>query len=180
VSDIGRRVKRHVVLVGLPGSGKSTVGPLVAHALGTAFVDLDGAIAHRVGQAIAKLFARYGEASFRVLERAEMERVLAGEPCVVAAGGGWAAQTGNIEGAEGQALLVYLALPAAVAADRLAGAPEGRPLLAGDIPGRMASLLAARVASYERCEARVDAAAGSPETVAVDVVRLARSRAGWY
>ncbi len=172
--------RRHVVLVGLPGSGKSTVGPLVAGALGTSFRDLDSAIEHRAGKTIAELFARDGEASFRILERAEMERVLAGAPCVVAAGGGWAAQPGTLESAEGRALLVYLALPAAVAADRVAGAPVERPLLAGDVRERMAALLAARAGYYERCEARVDAAGGSPEAVAGDVVRLARSRAGWY
>jgi shikimate kinase len=173
-------VKRHILLVGLPGSGKSTVGPLVAGELDTAFVDLDGAIERRSGVTIPELFARYGEASFRVLERDQMEQVLAGEPCVVAAGGGWAAQPGNLESAEGRALLVYLALPAEVAAGRVAGVSGERPLLAGDVAGRMASLLAARAGCYERCEARVDAAAGPPETVAADVLRLARSRAGWY
>lgn len=175
----GERARRHVVLIGLPGSGKSTVGPLVGGALGAAFVDLDGAIEQRTGRPISELFARYGEASFRVLERSEMERVLAGEPSVVAAGGGWAAQTGNLESAEGRALLVYLAVPAEVAAARVAGAPVERPLLAGDIGKRMAALLAARAGCYERCAARVDAAAGTPEAVAAEVVRLARSRAGW-
>jgi len=171
--------RRHIVLVGLPGSGKSTVGPLVAQALGASFVDLDAAIERRSGAAIPELFARYGEASFRVTERDEMERVLAGDPCVIAAGGGWAAQPGSLESASGRALLVYLALPAAVAAARAAGAPGARPLLAGDVRERMAALLAARVGSYECCEARVDAAGAPAEGVARDVVRLARSRAGW-
>jgi shikimate kinase len=172
--------RRHVVLVGLPGSGKSTVGPLVAGGLETSFVDLDGAIERRSSVTVPELFGRYGEASFRVLERREMERVLAAEPCVVAAGGGWAAQPGNLESAEGRALLVYLALPAEVAARRVAATSVERPLLAGDVPERMEGLLAARAGCYERCEARVDAAAGPPETVAADVLRLARSRAGWY
>ena len=182
MTEDGQRIlpRRHLVLVGLPGSGKSTVGPLVAEALGTSFVDLDGAIERRMGGAIAELFARYGEASFRMLEREEMERVLAAEPCVVAAGGGWAAQAGNLESAEGRAFLVYLAVPAAVAADRVTDAPGERPLLAGDVRVRMAALLADRAAPYERCDARVDAAGGTPEAVAGEVLRLARSRAGWY
>jgi shikimate kinase len=173
-------MRRHLVLVGLPGSGKSTVGPLVAGALNTSFVDLDEAIERRAGRAVAELFAHYGEASFRVLERAEMAQLLVEAPCVIAAGGGWAAQPGNVEGAEGRAMLVYLAVPAEVAADRVAGLPRARPLLAGNLRERMAGLLAVRAECYERCEARVDAAGGPPEAVASDVVRLARSLAGWY
>lgn len=173
-------MKRHIVLVGLPGSGKSTVGPLVAGALRTSFVDLDGAIERRAGRTIAELFARYGEASFRMLEREEMERALRAEPCVVAAGGGWAAQAGNLESAEGRAFLVYLATSAAVAAARVADAARERPVLTGDARERMAALLADRAECYDRCDARVDAAGGTPERVAEDVLRLARSRAGWY
>ena len=182
----GERARRRVVLVGLAGSGKSTVGPLVAEALGAAFVDLDEAIERRSGAAIPELFARYGEASFRVSERDEMERALAGSPGVIAAGGGWAAQPGSLESADGRALLVYLALPAVVAAERVERAPGTRPLLKGRAMegdgGRsraMTDLLGARAPFYERCEARVDAAGGSPEAVAREVVRLARSRAGW-
>jgi shikimate kinase len=84
-----------------------------------------------------------------------------------------------LEGADGQALLVYLAVPADVAAERAARVPGTRPLLGDNVSGRMTALLASRAACYERCEARVDAATGSPEAVATDVVRLARSRAGW-
>ena len=191
--------RRHIVLVGLPGCGKSTVGPLVAQALGAAFVDLDEAIERRSGATIPELFARYGEASFRVQERAEMDRLLAESPSVVAAGGGWAAQPGNLEGAERRALLVYLAVPAGVAAERAERAPGTRPLLSrrtaspsgtmeDDAPlarhqrpvaEAMAELLHVRAAFYERCEAQVDAAADPPAAVAAEVARLARSRAGW-
>jgi len=86
-------VKRHVVLIGLPGSGKSTVGRLVAERLGAAFVDIDAIIERREGRPIALIFAEKGEAAFREMERKEMETTLAAEPAVIAPGGGWAAQS---------------------------------------------------------------------------------------
>lgn len=173
-------MKRHIVLVGLPGSGKTTVGRLVAAQLGAPFVDLDHAIERRAGRTISQLFAEWGEAHFRTLEREEMSRVLAGEPAVVAPGGGWAAQPGNLDGLAGLAFTVYLATNPELAAARAARAPEGRPLLAGADVERMRELFALRRAFYERSEAVVSADASEPDRVAARVVELARSRAGWY
>jgi shikimate kinase len=197
-------MKRHILLVGLPGSGKSTVGALVAAALETGFVDLDSTIEQLTGVTIARLFARDGERHFRALERAEMLRLLCGPPCVVATGGGWAAQPGNLEAAEA-ALLVYLAVSPEVAAERVSRAPGVRPLLEGrgdskpaegdpqpspktTVPptkgnvvprATMEQLLAARRAYYDRCDAQVDANRADPAAVALQVVKLARSLAGW-
>ncbi|MGL5818920.1 MAG: shikimate kinase, partial [Phycicoccus sp.] len=77
-----------VVLVGPPGSGKTTVGAVLAQRLGVAFHDTDGAIEEGEGRAIAELFVEEGEPYFRDLERAEVARALAVEPGVVALGGG--------------------------------------------------------------------------------------------
>jgi shikimate kinase len=172
-------MKRHVVLVGLPGSGKNAVGRLVAEALHAALVDIDAIIARREGRPITMIFAEQGEAAFREMERKEMDAALAHEPAIIAAGGGWAAQPGAIEGAKAHALVVYLRTSPDTAAQR--AGPEGtRPLLMGGDPVvRMRELLKEREASYLKADATVDTDRKTPEQVAGEVTRLAQSRAGW-
>jgi shikimate kinase len=173
-------VKRHLILVGLPGAGKTTIGRLVAAELRAPFVDLDVAIEQRAGKPIARLFAEDGEDAFRTLERSEMESVLSAPKRVIAAGGGWAAQPGNLEAATGRALTVYLQVTPEGAAARVAPAADRRPLLAGaDLTGRLRELLSARRSFYQRCDVTVPADL-EPGAVAREVAALARSLAGWY
>src|ERR1039458_10313852 len=79
---------RRIVLTGFMGSGKTTVGPLVASRLGWSFVDVDDAIEAEAGTTIAELFARHGEQAFRERERAAIARLAAGDGLVLALGGG--------------------------------------------------------------------------------------------
>lgn len=81
-------IDRHIILVGLPGSGKSTVGPRVAEALGVPFEDLDAIIIRRMGMPVARIFGEFGEAHFRKLEREVTAERLAAPPSVIAPGGG--------------------------------------------------------------------------------------------
>jgi shikimate kinase len=171
--------RRHLLLVGLPGSGKTTVGALVAQALAAEFVDVDRAIEAREQLAVADLFAQRGEGEFRRLERRQVEATLSGPAAVIAPGGGWAAQPGNWESLAGRALTVFLATRPEVAAAR--AAPAGtRPLLAGGEPvARMRELLAARERYYQRADAAVTTDDRSVADVAQAVLALARSRGGW-
>src|ERR1700758_5526321 len=88
----GRRMPaapiRCIVLTGFMGSGKTTVGPLVAARLGWRFVDADDVIVVETGMAIAEFFARHGEAAFRELERATIARLTGEDRLVLALGGG--------------------------------------------------------------------------------------------
>jgi shikimate kinase len=170
-------VKRHVVLVGLPGSGKTTVGRRAAELLRTAFTDIDQIVVSAAGMPVAELFLVQGEPQFRRLERAAMDGAMAAPPHVVAPGAGWAAEPGNLE-ATGDALQIYLRISPAAAAARLRG-DVSRPLLAGEDPEqRIGELLAKRETWYRRAMAEVEA--GIPvEVVAGAVVRLAREKAGW-
>ena len=81
-------MKRHVLLVGLSGAGKSTVGPLAARHLGARFVDVDTAVTEADGRSIARIFAEQGEAAFRVREHALVRAALDQPPQVIAPGGG--------------------------------------------------------------------------------------------
>ncbi len=168
-----------MILVGLPGAGKTTAGRLAARALRTAFVDVDAEIERAERASIPELFRTRGEAVFRRLERRAVERVLAGPPCVVAPGGGWAAEPGNLPAVRGRSLVVYLATTPAVAAARLGGGPE-RPVLAGGAPeDRLRALLARRKPYYREADAEIATDQCSAAQVASQVVLLARSRAGW-
>lgn len=169
---------RHVVLIGLPGAGKSAVGRLAARALGCPFCDLDVLVVADTGMTIAEVFERWGEAAFRDAERVAMDRALVEPPQVIAAGGGWAAQPGNLERSHERAVTVYLRCAPETAALRLAGT-EDRPLLAGDLIGRLRLLAAARAPFYERADTTVATDDRTVEEVAHDVVTLARSVGGW-
>ncbi len=103
MSATGTRPRLKLVcLAGFMGSGKSTVGRLLAQQLGWRFVDIDERIERQSGTRIAEIFDRLGEASFRELERAELERAL-GEataspvPVVLALGGGTFTQAANLD-----------------------------------------------------------------------------------
>lgn len=166
-------LRRHVILVGLPGAGKSTVGRLLAAALGADVRDIDLEVERRAGMRVAEIFESYGEAGFRALERREADRAIAGAPAVVIPGGGWAAQPGNLAAVRGRALTVYLHASAEKAAGRVAS-QGGRPLLDDAEPvGRMRSLLAERSGYYEQCDVRVETEGKSPEELALEIAELA-------
>ena len=124
------------------------------------------------------IFADHGEAHFRVLERAAMDVALA-TPQVIAAGAGWAAEPGNLEGAEARALIIYMSLPPEVAASRLTGTTD-RPLLTdAPLETRLTELLAAREARYRLAGVEIAVGELSPERAAAAVVSAARLYGGW-
>ena len=80
--------KKTIVLVGIMGAGKSTVGKILADRLGMQFIDADQEIERAAGCTITDFFEKYGEVEFRKGEERVISRILAGEPCVLATGGG--------------------------------------------------------------------------------------------
>jgi shikimate kinase len=171
-------VSRHLVLIGLSGAGKTSVGARVAVLLGTRFRDLDADIATAAGRDIPTMFHEQGEAAFRDAERAAMARALDEAPHVIAAGGGWAAQPGNLASAADRALVVLLACTPEVAAERLTGVAD-RPLLRGDSASALRALAVARAPFYARANVTVETVGRSVEEVAREVAALARSRGAW-
>lgn len=128
----GRPPVRRIVLTGFMGSGKTTVGPLVAARLGWQFIDVDDVIEAEAGCRITELFARHGEAAFRERERATIERLAGGENLVLALGGGAIeiqATRALLTSSTGT-LLVHLEVKLATTLSRCGGTEDTRPILA--------------------------------------------------
>jgi shikimate kinase len=135
------------ILIGPPGAGKSTVGPLVAHLLGAEFLDTDSVVEEMAGKPVGDIFVSDGEAVFRDLERTAVARTVATHPGILALGGGAVTDPGTRELLAGQRM-VYLETGFAAAAHR-AGLDAPRPLLIGNPRARMRELLAERLPVYE-------------------------------
>lgn len=157
------------VLIGPPGSGKTTVGRLLAARLGVAFHDTDAAVEERAGRAVADIFLHDGEPAFRALEREAVAAALATQPGVVALGGG-----APMDPATQQLLadhtVVFLDVGIAAAAPRV-GFDQSRPLLAVNPRARWIALMAARRPIYEGVATlTVDTSARSPEAVVDELI----------
>ncbi len=167
-----------VVLVGLMGAGKTTVGRRAAARLELPFVDLDARIEADAGRSISDLFAAEGEAAFRDREAAALVAVIAEagtHGCVLATGGGTPMRDDNWQRLRAFGLTVWLDLPPARAAAR-AGTASGRPLLAGTDPvERMCDLHRRRAARYAEAELRLDATL-PPAALAEQIVAAHRRR----
>jgi shikimate kinase len=170
--------RRHVLLVGLPGAGKSTVGRLVADTLAAPFIDVDNLLVRQMGMPVAQIFGMVGEPEFRRMERDAVRAACGAGPGVVVPGAGWAAQEGELELARGTSCIIYLKCQAGTAVKRTEGG-DVRPLLASDPVSQMRSLLQEREAHYARAEHQVTTDGRTPEASAAEVVRIARESAGW-
>ncbi|WP_205763798.1 shikimate kinase [Acidovorax sp. SRB_24] len=138
-----------VVLVGLPGSGKSTIGRHLARRLGVACIDSDHVIEHRIGCPIREFFEREGEEAFRAIEEASLDELTAGTtPAVLSTGGGAVLRAANRAHLRERGHVVYLhALPEDIY--RRLRHDTTRPLLQVDDPlGRLRGLYAQRDPLY--------------------------------
>ena len=154
--DPAARVGRHVVLVGLPGAGKSTIGRRVARELAVPFLDLDAEIERMEGRTVAEIFAAEGERYFRERERAVTAGLRERPPMVVAPGGGWVVDPENRALLRPPARIIYLRVSPRLAVRRMGAGVRRRPLLAGRDPvAALERLLAEREAAYVAADATV-------------------------
>lgn len=146
---------RSIVLVGLMGAGKTTVGRLLARCLGLPFADADHEIQRATGLTVEEIFARFGEASFRASERRMVAALLETGPIVLATGGG-AFMDGETRAAiRAHAVSVWLKADLDVLVHRTVGR-SGRPLLnVGDPKETLAALIAVRYPVYEMADIAV-------------------------
>jgi len=137
-----------VVLVGSMGAGKTTVGGLVAKALGLGFLDTDHLVEARAGKPVADIFVEDGEAHFRALERAAVAAALETHDGVLALGGGAVLDESTRE-LLADHNVVFLQVGLSDAAARV-GLGVSRPLLLGNVRGRIKQLLDERTPLYTR------------------------------
>ncbi|MBW8269706.1 3-dehydroquinate synthase [Caldovatus aquaticus] len=158
------REARSIVLVGLPGAGKSAIGRRLAVRLGLPFVDADAEIEAAAGQSIAEIFARYGEPHFRDGERRVIARLLAGPPLVLATGGGAFDDPRTREAVRASgAVSVWLKCRLPTLVRRVAGR-EHRPMFVGRDPAEvLAALMERRHPFYAEADIVVNCTDESPD-----------------
>jgi len=174
----GATARRCVVLLGLPGAGKSSAGQLAATRLGWAFTDLDTEIERAARMPVAEIFAKEGESGFRVRETEATRAVAAmaarGERLLLAPGGGWIEDPQNL-GLLGPGIVsVYLRVSPLIAVGRMGEAAEARPLIAGArTADHLKHLLRRRESLYLQANHTVNVDSMSLEQVADSIVALA-------
>lgn len=157
-----------VYLVGMPGSGKSTVGPELARRLGVPFVELDAEIEGAAGRTVSEIFETEGEPGFRAREADALVAASRQDPSVVSCGGGVVLEPANRVTLRATGETVFLSVPLEVLKQRVRPA-EDRPLIRHDED--LERLLREREPLYREFSAHTVDASGSPEEVAASIER---------
>jgi shikimate kinase len=166
-------VAPHIVLVGLPGAGKTTIGRAAAKQLGRRFLDFDQEIERRAGLDVREIFRLKGEAHFRELEFELTKELSTTSGMILSPGGGWITQQRSVELLRSAGRIIYLrASPEAVA--RRLRRVETRPLLAGRDPVlALRELYDRRRSLYETADAVLDTERLARQQLIAKVVELA-------
>jgi len=163
---------RPLLLTGFMGSGKSSVGRILAARLGCRFVDLDTEIIAAAGRPINDIFVRDGELAFRTMESECLLRVLGGGRSVLATGGGAVISDENRRSMRSQGVVVNLVVSLPQVLERLKGASD-RPLFAGsNAPNSVKLLMDEREQFYADADIRIDTDGKSVEDVAAEILRF--------
>ena len=165
-----RHRRRIIYLLGFMGSGKSTVGKLLAEALGWPSIDLDTIIEAGQGLSIREIFENSGEPFFRQIEHAALTEASKAEPVVIALGGGTFAQPANVELVrESGGTTIWLDCPPEVLRARCAGM-EHRPLFRDE--QSFTNLYNERLAYYRMADFRISTEGLKPEGVVEHILSL--------
>jgi shikimate kinase len=171
--------KPHLILVGLPGAGKTTIGRAVAEKLERSFLDFDAELERRELASVAEVFASRGEPHFRALERTLTEELREVGHMVLAPGGGWIANPGCLELLRPPARMIYLKARPATLAARMGGTVSGRPLLSLANPvTELTKLLEAREPLYLQSDHTVNTESMSIPRLVDTIVELATGGVG--
>jgi shikimate kinase len=168
--------RRSVVLVGMMGAGKSSIGRRLAHRLGLGFVDADAEIEAAAGMTIAEIFTSYGEPYFRSGEQRVIARLLESGPQVLATGGGAFMNAETRAGIRAKGLSVWLKAEFDVLMKRVKRrATADRPMLQGDPAQRIRHLMGERYPIYAESDVMVMSREVSHEVIVGEIVaELAR------
>jgi shikimate kinase len=171
VHELAQRLDRPIVLVGLMGVGKSTVGRRLARRLGLPFVDSDAAIEDAAGYSAAEVFERFGEEDYRDGERRLVARLVDGQVRVIATGGGVFVDPKTRELLNKHTITVWLDAPVDILADRTSRR-DTRPLLRnGDPKGMLKRLAEEERPSYSAAHIHVKSGDGAHRDVVESIVK---------
>ncbi|MGE7826323.1 shikimate kinase [Paenibacillus sp. NPDC093718] len=162
-------IGRNIILIGMMGTGKSTVGRLLADTLGYTLIDLDAEIERMEGRTISEMFKADGEPYFREAESVALRSVLQRKGIVVASGGGAVLRSENCDVMKRDGWVVALTADAASIVERVRG-DANRPLLAGDVEDRVRRILDERKDKYLFADVIVDTVGRSAGEVATDIL----------
>ena len=164
---------RRIVLTGFMGSGKTTVGPIVAQRLGWRFVDVDDVLELDAGCTIAEFFARHGETAFRAREHQTIARLASEDNLVLALGGGAIerAETRNLMLCTQGTLLVHLEVELATTLSRCSGTEGTRPILADR--ANLELRYRSRLPLYRTAHVSIAVDALTPDEVADAILKVA-------
>lgn len=167
----------HIVLIGMRGSGKTTVGRRLAKALGLRHIDTDDMVVEAAGRTIAEIFADEGVLDFRRREREAVTAAVLNERCIISVGGGAILDMVNVQALRASGFTVWLTAPASVLYERVQGDADTestRPALT-DLDGlaEMAALLQEREALYRQfADLELDVSQANPDEVAAAIVTV--------
>jgi shikimate kinase len=147
----------NIILVGLPGVGKTTVGRGAAKLLNRPFIDFDTEIEHREHASVSQIFQRHGEGYFRALEQSLTRELAGSRGTVMSTGGGWVTNPDSVELLRPGGRMIYLRVAPGTALARMAAGRGRRPLLEGpDGVTKMMSLYEVRRPLYEAADLIID------------------------
>lgn len=170
MEKLSERLDRPIVLVGLMGAGKSTIGRRLAKRLGLPFIDTDEAIEDAAGYSAAEMFERFGEADFRDGERRLVARLIDGAKGIIATGGGAFVDPRTRELLNARAITVWLDAPVEVLAERTARR-DTRPLLRNGNPrATLERLIEQRRPSYAEAHIRIVSGGGGHHDVVDKII----------
>jgi shikimate kinase len=171
VSEFAKRLDRPVVLVGLMGVGKSTVGRRLAKRLSLPFVDSDSEIEDASGFSAAEVYERFGEADFRDGERRLVARLIEGDVRVIATGGGAYVDSRTRQLLNERAITIWLDAPVDILTERT-GRRDTRPLLRNpDRKGTLEKLSEQRRPAYAEAHIHIKSGTGAHKDVVEAIVR---------
>jgi len=171
---------RPIVLVGLMGAGKTSIGRRLGHRLGVPFRDSDDAIVEAADMSIADIFESYGEPSFRELERRVIARLLTEEGGVLALGGGAFIDPQTRALVKCRAVSIWLDAELDLLVERTARKPGKRPLLMNGEPRAvLGSLMSQRNPIYAEADHRVQSKPSGPDALVDEIVSWLRAEGHW-
>ena len=169
---LARLGRRSVVLIGMMGVGKSSIGRRLAARLGVPFVDADSEIEKAAGMSIADIFARHGEVYFRSGEARVIARLLESGPQVLASGGGAVMNADTRAAIKAKGVSIWLKAEIDVLMRRIAKRKHERPMLHTDDPAEtLRQLLVAREPVYAQADLTVQSREGPHDALVAEIMR---------